>query len=65
MYVDKYIDLPIVISILNVMFILSLQLYIILFKNIFIYLLLFWLCWVFVAALRLSQVVASRGYSLL
>ena len=25
----------------------------------------FWLCWVFVAALRLSIVAASRGYSLL
>ena len=24
----------------------------------------FWLCWVFVAAHRLSLVVASRGYSL-
>ena len=30
--------------------------------NLFIY---FWLRWVFVAALRLSLVVASRGYSLL
>ena len=28
--------------------------------NLFIY---FWLCWVFVAARRLSLVVASRGYS--
>ena len=25
----------------------------------------FWLCWVFIAADRLSLVVASRGYSLL
>ena len=30
--------------------------------NLFIY---FWLCWVFVAAHRLSLVVASGGYSLL
>ena len=29
-----------------------------------IYLLCFWLCWVFVAACRLSLVVASGGYSL-
>ena len=29
------------------------------FINLFIY---FWLCWVFVAACRLSLVVASRGY---
>ena len=34
-------------------------------KKIFIYFLFiyFWLCWVFVAALRLSLVAASRGYS--
>ena len=31
------------------------------FKNSLLY---FWLCWVFVAARRLSLVVASRGYSL-
>ena len=24
----------------------------------------FWLCWVFIAVLKLSLVVASRGYSL-
>ena len=30
---------------------------------IFIYLLYFWLCWVFLAARGLPLVVASRGYS--
>ena len=31
--------------------------------NLFIYLFIYWLCWVFVAAHGLSLVVASRGYS--
>ena len=34
------------------------------YKYINIYLICFWLHWAFVAALRLSLVVASRGYSL-
>ena len=33
------------------------------YKYINIYLICFWLHWAFVAALRLSLVVASRGYS--
>ena len=33
------------------------------FINLFIYLFVFWLCWVFVAALRVSLVAASGGYS--
>ena len=31
--------------------------------NLFIFIYLFWLCWVFVAAHGLSLIVASRGYS--
>ena len=31
--------------------------------NLFILFIYFWLCWVFVAARRLSLVVASEGYS--
>ena len=34
------------------------------FKNFFVYLFIFWLHWVFVAACGLSLVVASGGYSL-
>ena len=33
--------------------------------NLFIYLFLFWLCWVFVAVRGLSLVAASGGYSML
>ena len=40
----------------------NIYLFILIFKNKFIY---FWLCWVFVAARGLSLVVASGGYSLL
>ena len=32
-------------------------------KNIYLFM-YFWLCWIFVAARRLSLVAASRGYSL-
>ena len=38
-------------------------LFFILFKNLFIYLFIFGLCWVFVAVRGLSLVVASRAYS--
>ena len=49
-------------------YMLSTEAYFILFFKILFYLfiyLFYWLCWVFVAARRLSLVEASRGYSLL
>ena len=33
-------------------------------KNIYIFIIYFWLCWVFAAACGLSLVALSRGYSL-